>query len=110
MNIYYKPEAFGGEIVGEVEYSSGSYEYNTVVLWKIGDKFYIGADQGCSCPTPFTGIGINDLEEITNINQLSQWLDKYHGFAWVPEHREEQVKMSEVALISKYQDQRRAFS
>ena len=67
-NIYYNPEKFGLEIVAEIEYSSGSYEFDTRVVWKKKDvhSFWTARDSGCSCPTPFED---EDLESIDRLNQ-----------------------------------------
>ena len=54
-NIYYEPEAFGLQEVAEIDYSTGSYEFDTRVVWKVKGHliFYTARDSGCSCPTPF---------------------------------------------------------
>lgn len=67
MNIYYDPEKFGLKVVGELEYSSGSYEFDTRVVWmqKDTNKLLTLRDSGCSCPTPFESFGIADAEDIT---------------------------------------------
>lgn len=63
-NIYYNPEHFGLEIVAEIEYSSGSYEFDTRVVWKEKDgrKCYTMRDSGCSCPTPFESYNLSNVE------------------------------------------------
>jgi hypothetical protein len=62
-NLYYSPEKFGLEQVVEVDYSSGSYEFDLLVVWR---RTYDGAlvmaeDSGCSCPSPFEDLGVGDL-------------------------------------------------
>jgi hypothetical protein len=53
-NPYYKPEAYGLEIVGDIDWDQESYEFNMTVVWKEGrGKYYIADDSGCSCPAPF---------------------------------------------------------
>jgi hypothetical protein len=70
-NIYYNPQDFGLTIVGEVEFSSGCYEFDTSVLWRSdAGEFYIGDDSGCSCPSPFEDIGIRDLMKIAKLQDL----------------------------------------
>ena len=65
-NVYYDPESFGLEIVAELEYSSGSYEFDTRVVWK--DKkhkeFFTMRDSGCSCPTPFEDYNLSNLDKL----------------------------------------------
>lgn len=64
-NIYYDPEKFGLKIVCEIEYSSGSYEFDKrVIFMRVCDgKLFTARDSGCSCPTPFEDIFLNDLED-----------------------------------------------
>lgn len=54
MNIYYDPKAFGLSVFGEVEYSSGCYEFDTLVIWQDEQGgLWWAQDSGCSCPVPF---------------------------------------------------------
>lgn len=64
-NIYYNPEDFGLEVVAEIEYSSGSYEFDTRVVWKEkkGRKKFTARDSGCSCPTPFEDYNLGNIEK-----------------------------------------------
>lgn len=66
-NIYYSPEKFGLVTVGEVEWSDGSYIFDKTVVWRKRDSlcFYLGSDSGCSCPSPFEDIGLDDLRPMT---------------------------------------------
>lgn len=69
-NVYYNPEKFGLTTVGELDYSSGSYEFNYTVVWVDDQKnLYYDDDWGCSCPSPFEGVGLNDLTKAT-VEQL----------------------------------------
>lgn len=53
-NPYYNPNALGLTTVAEIDYSSGSYEFDMRVVWRHRDgAFYTQRDSGCSCPTPF---------------------------------------------------------
>lgn len=62
-NIYYNPEAFGLEIVGEIEWDDEPYTFNMTVVWKERrGRYWIASDSGCSCPSPF--------EDFYDINQL----------------------------------------
>lgn len=66
-NVYYNPEKWGLEPVAEVEYSSGSYEFDTRVVWKDRNTgtHYTARDSGCSCPVPFEDITtLADLEPL----------------------------------------------
>lgn len=65
-NVYYAPEKFGLTTVGELDYSSGSYEFDLTAVWVDDQKnLYYGDDSGCSCPSPFEGVGLNDLTKAT---------------------------------------------
>lgn len=62
-NIYYSPEDFGLEVVGEMEWSEPDYSFDMLVVWKDQrGQYWIGEDSGCSCPSPF--------EDIDDINEL----------------------------------------
>lgn len=68
-NIYYNPEAFGLQIIGDVDVA-GSYEFDILVVFKDSrtNKIYYATDSGCSCPTPFEDHRKKDLTEITREN------------------------------------------
>lgn len=54
-DVYNYPEDHGLEIVAEIDYSTGSYEYDLRVVWRHREtgKLYTAQDSGCSCPSPF---------------------------------------------------------
>lgn len=66
-NVYYSPEKWGLEIVGEIEFSDGCYQFDTRVIWKNEKgEFFTARDSGCSCPTPFEDYNaMSDLETPT---------------------------------------------
>ena len=66
-NIYYSPESFGLEPVGEVEFSDGFYQFDLLAAWrhKESGRLYYAEDSGCSCPSPFEGFG--SVEELTPV-------------------------------------------
>lgn len=76
-NIYYDPEKYGLRTLGEVEFSSGAYEFDLSVLWQDVETgaFYVADDSGCSCPSPFEGIGRGDLRKIGRLQDLIDYLD-----------------------------------
>lgn len=62
MNLYYDPEKYGLTLVGTLDYSSGSYEFDYTCVWVDEDRnLYYADDSGCSCPAPFEDTGKNDL-------------------------------------------------
>lgn len=79
-NVYYDPIKFGLDIVGEIDVG-GSYEFDKFVVWSrrawdgAGSRFVYGTDSGCSCPTPFEDVGVNDLIEIDTPDTLRRAID-----------------------------------
>jgi len=73
-NPYYNPKECGLEIFDEVE-TGGSYEFDTLVIFKKLDDntLWYAQDSGCSCPTPFESF--NSLASLKSIT-----LDTFHGF------------------------------
>lgn len=87
-NIYYEPEEFGLSIVGKVDFSSGYYEFDYLVVWQDENgTLYYGEDNGCSCPSPFEEFGRTHLIEATphdvvhKVQQrqrdLEEWREEY---------------------------------
>lgn len=73
MNIYYDPEKSGLTTIGEIDWSSGCYEFSLTVVWKRADgAFVYGEDSGCSCPSPFEDTGIDDLTEIGSLKEFQE--------------------------------------
>lgn len=65
-NPAYHPEKVGLTLVAAIEYSSGFYEFDTRIVWRRDEtgELLTARDSGCSCPTPFDGIGgYEDLEK-----------------------------------------------
>lgn len=57
-SVYYNPEKYGLEIIGEVDFSDGCWQFDSLVVWRRiedGQLFY-GEDSGCSCPSPFEDV------------------------------------------------------
>ena len=54
-NPYYSPEKMGLVKIAEIDYSDGSYQFDTRVVWYHTESgvMYTARDSGCSCPTPF---------------------------------------------------------
>ncbi|QFG25469.1 hypothetical protein [Actinomadura sp. WMMB 499] len=61
-DIYYNPEKFGLEIVGELEFLGG-YEFDTFVVYREVDTGRLGyaEDYGCSCKSPFEDFKAEDI-------------------------------------------------
>lgn len=56
MSIYYDPERYGAEILGDVD-TIGGYEFNMLAVFRRKDDgaLFWGEDAGCSCYSPFEG-------------------------------------------------------
>lgn len=67
---YYSPEAFGLTKVAEIDYSSGSYEFDIRCVWKHATGLYMARDSGCSCPSPFEKYGGVETLERLDIDEL----------------------------------------
>lgn len=63
-NIYYNPEKFNLEVMGEIEWSEPNYDFDMTVVWKSKrGQYWVGSDSGCSCPSPFEDFkGVEDLD------------------------------------------------
>ena len=66
--IYFEPEKYGFEAIGQIEWEGRSYEFDlTVVVRETATgKLFYAADSGCSCPTPFEFQTRESLTEITS--------------------------------------------
>lgn len=54
-DIYYNPEEFGIETIGELELREPDYSFDILLVQRdiVTGKFYVNFDSGCSCPSPF---------------------------------------------------------
>jgi hypothetical protein len=80
-NVYYSPEKWGFEVVAEVEYSDGDYQFDTRVVWRdrTTGTLYTARDSGCSCPTPFEDfMTLADLE-VLNYEDLEREVRAEYG-------------------------------
>ena len=70
-DVYYEPEHFGLEKVGEYDFSSGSYEFDVRCIWreKSTGKLLTARDSGCSCPLPF--------EDYTSLATLEDFSESF---------------------------------
>lgn len=79
-NPYYHPVDFGLEVVGAVEWRDADYEFDLGVVWKDEKgNFFYATDSGCSCPTPFDDMTMEDLAPALTffdvVNILSEELE-----------------------------------
>jgi len=62
-NIYYSPQDYGLEVVGEFDWSEPDWSFDMCVVWKEKrGRYWVGNDSGCSCPSPF--------EDVYDVNEL----------------------------------------
>lgn len=74
-NIYYNPGHYGLRVVAEIDYSSGSYEFDTRVVWIAEDgALYTARSEGCSCPTPFDEFRTLDSLDRVDYDELRREL------------------------------------
>ena len=67
-NAYYHPEALGLEIVAEIDYSDGCYQFDQRIVWlhKGTGKLYTARDSGGSWPIPF-----EDYESVESLAEYT---------------------------------------
>lgn len=94
--LYYCPEAVGMEVVAECNVA-GSYEFDMVVVWRhVGSgALYAAHDAGCSCPTPFEGVG--GLDELRRVERLED-LDGLLGMLR-PDESSDEIETSDGELL-----------
>jgi hypothetical protein len=75
-DLYYDPAKFGLETIGEIDWSSGSYEFDYTVVWRrtSDGAFVFGEDSGCSCPSPFEDTGVDDLKPVASLAEFQEHL------------------------------------
>lgn len=80
-NVYYSPEKFGLEIIGDIEWYDEPYQFDmTIVLRnKETGQLYYADDSGCSCPSPFEDLGIDDLTKVERLQDLIDHLNERVG-------------------------------
>lgn len=95
-DIYYHPEKYDLTIVGELDETDLSYEFNMLVVWerKADGALFYGEDSGCSCPSPFESFGVSDLEPI-NRETLEQFRRRVQEFPDTPDARDRLVRAVE---------------
>ncbi len=104
MDPYYNPADFGLETVGEIDFSSGEYEFDLTVIWRrISDGAFVYADDsGCSCPSPFEDKGIEDLtvlrKGINGLNDIKAVLEQRDAASY---HQPNSRGPAIVALIER---------
>lgn len=100
-NLYDNPEKFGLKVLGDIDWSSGYYEFDQTAVWQdeLGQMYY-GDDSGCSCPSPFEAH--NGLEALTacTFPELQAHLEKRLEESYRDEEREKN-KSAMVNLLGR---------
>ncbi len=107
-DVYYNPEKFGLEKVGEVDDPGACYSFDIFAVWRAADgTLYWGQDSGCSCPSPFEDVrGLEDLETGGSNEAAAaalEWAESFNpeGHSWMSQSTYETVKADAHALIRK---------
>lgn len=79
--VYYNPQEWGLTAVAEIDYSSGSYEFDLRVVWVNEEgALFTARDSGCSCPMPFEDYhSIEQLDRV-DFRELESELEREDGF------------------------------
>lgn len=76
MSLYYDPQDSNLTMIGEIEWSDGSYQFDLTVVWKREDgRFVYAEDSGCSCPSPFEDTRYSDLIVLPEQGALNAFKD-----------------------------------
>ena len=112
--IYSSPEKYGLRVIGEVEFSSGCYEFDTFVLWQDVETadFFCAQDSGCSCPMPFESFNRSNITKVEKLQHLIDLLEDAkkqcyrYDSAYYGEQARAEIDGECAALISKYREVR----
>jgi hypothetical protein len=76
-DVYSAPEKHGLELLGEVEWTEGSYEFDLTAVWKDKEsgRLFWASDSGCSCPSPFEDFTSRDQLFTGTADELDDYLD-----------------------------------
>lgn len=75
-DVYSKPENYGLEIVGSIDWLMEAYGFDMTVVWrdKETQQLYYLDDSGCSCPSPYEDVDSKEmLTEVTK-EELQKYL------------------------------------
>lgn len=101
--VYNSPEAFGLEIVGEVNYSEG-YDWSIAVVFR--DKqtrlYALETDSGCSCNSPFEYVdSTKDFEWKTPHEVAKELQENAKGSAVYYEYDRPGVELDTAEVIGR---------
>lgn len=108
-NIYYSPEKFGLETIGEVvNWNFESYRFDFSVMFRdpLTGEFFVASDSGCSCPEPFEFVGRDDLTPIKRLQDLLDHFAVRDEDYWSESERAG-VAGSKARLVAAYQEAKR---
>lgn len=102
-NPYHQPERCGVELVATLE-DDEAYAFDIVILIRDLETggFYMAADSGCSCPTPFERLReLSDLTQVRTLEDVKTFVRaaarEYHA-AWTQTKRRAFIRKAQKAL------------
>jgi hypothetical protein len=73
-DVYENPDSFGLEKIAEAQKYEPDYNFDMIVIWyrEVDDQYYWGSDAGCSCPSPFEDVSLDEegLRDPDRINDV----------------------------------------
>lgn len=77
-NIYYSPEAFGVEAIGDINWRQPCYDFDQTAVWRDPrtGEFLWADDSGCSCPSPFESFDLSNVSR-GGFDALAEHLRKH---------------------------------
>lgn len=95
-NIASSPEKFGLETVAS--YDAGEmYDFDEIIVLRDAQthELFIAQDAGCSCPTPFDGMGRDDLTPVSG----PAGVDAYVRSVWGHKDKIDEIVASLVSGV-----------
>jgi hypothetical protein len=80
-----------------IQWGEACYDFDLTRLWEYEGKLYVADDSGCSCPCPFENTTVEDLTEITKLQDFYDYLGKSdHYGAEHPASVDQQWRMIKI--------------
>lgn len=97
---YSSPERHDLTLVGTVHRYCEAYEFDMVAVWVHDDgRIFWGQDSGCSCPSPFEGCELKDLDQVESWAELDAALkDCAPSAEWRSANDAYAVECAEIVL------------
>jgi hypothetical protein len=82
---YSKPEKYGLEIIGSIDWDMTSYSFDMTVVWRDSEtqQLFYADDSGCSCPSPFEDFSSKEqLTEVSKAELHEHLLKREEAASW----------------------------